>query len=109
MPTSRRQASPPRRKPPSSAPSTATARLTDRPMHRIDAWRMIKRRAQAIGLPEEICNHTFRATGITAYLENGGTIEHAQQIANHESPKTTKLYDRTSDQITLDEVERIVI
>ena len=84
-------------------------RLTARPMHRIDAWRMIKRRAQAIGLPEEICNHTFRATGITAYLENGGTIEHAQQIANHESPKTTKLYDRTSDQITLDEVEKIVI
>ena len=83
--------------------------LTLRPMHRIDAWRMIKRRAQAIGLPEDICNHTFRATGITAYLENGGTIEHAQQIANHESPKTTKLYDRTSDQITLDEVERIVI
>ena len=69
---------------------------------------MIKRRAKAIGLPETICCHTFRATGITAYLENGGTIEHAQQIANHESPKTTKLYDRTSDQITLDEVERIV-
>jgi len=84
-------------------------RLTPRPMHRMDAWRMIKRRAQAIGLPEDICNHTFRATGITAYLENGGTVEHAQQIANHESPKTTKLYDRTSDQITLDEVERIVI
>ena len=60
-------------------------------------------------IPEDICNHTFRATGITAYLENDGTIEHAQQIANHESPKTTKLYDRTSDQITLDEVEKIVI
>jgi integrase/recombinase XerD len=56
-----------------------------------------------------MCNHTFRATGITAYLENGGTIEHAQQISNHESPKSTKLYGRTSDQITLDEVERIVI
>ena len=84
-------------------------RLTDRPMHRIDAWRMIKRRAKVIGLPEEICNHTFRATGITAYLENGGTIEHAQQIANHESPKTTKLYDRTSDQIDLDEIEKIQI
>jgi integrase/recombinase XerD len=83
--------------------------LTTRPMSRIDAWRMIKRRALAIGLPEEICNHTFRATGITAYLENGGTIEHAQQIANHESPKTTKLYDRTNDQITLDEIERIAI
>ena len=84
-------------------------KLTGRPMHRNDALRMIKQRATAIGLPEEICCHTFRATGITAYLENGGTIEHAQQIANHESPKTTKLYDRTSDQITLDEVERIAI
>jgi integrase/recombinase XerD len=78
-------------------------------MHRIDAWRMIKCPAHALGLPEAICNHTFRATGITAYLENGGSIEHAQQIANHESPKTTKLYDRTSDQITLDEVEKIMI
>jgi site-specific recombinase XerD len=84
-------------------------RLTDRPMHRNDALRMIKRRAKAAGLSEAVCCHTFRATGITAYLENGGTIEHAQQIANHESPKTTKLYDRTSDQITLDEIEKIVI
>ncbi|MBV8522527.1 MAG: tyrosine-type recombinase/integrase [Acetobacteraceae bacterium] len=83
--------------------------LTPRPMHRNDAWQMIKRRAKAAGLSEAVCCHTFRATGITAYLENGGTIEHAQQIANHESPKTTKLYDRTNDQITLDEVERIVI
>ena len=56
-----------------------------------------------------ICCHTFRATGITAYLENGGTLENAQAMAAHESPKTTKLYDRTGDEITLDEVERIVI
>ncbi len=56
-----------------------------------------------------VCCHSFRATGITAYLENGGTREHAQQIAAHESPRTTKLYDRTSDQITLDEIERITI
>jgi site-specific recombinase XerD len=84
-------------------------RLTDRPMDRNDALRMIKRRARAAGLPEEICCHTFRATGITAYLENGGTIEKAQRIANHESPKTTKLYDRTSDKIDLDEIERIQI
>ena len=76
---------------------------------RPNALDMIKRRAKAAGLSETICCHTFRATGITAYLENGGTIENAQAIANHESPKTTKLYDRTSDQITLDEVERIVI
>ncbi len=97
--------------PPSSIRSAAgkTARLTDRPMDPNDALRMIKRRAKAIGLPEAVCCHTFRATGITAYLENGGTIENAQAIANHESPKTTKLYDRTSDQITLDEVERIAI
>jgi integrase len=83
--------------------------LTDRPLDARNALDMIKRRAKAIGLPETICCHTFRATGITAYLENGGTIENAQAIANHESPKTTKLYDRTSDQITLDEVERILI
>jgi len=83
--------------------------LTANAMSRYDALKMIKRRARAAGLPADICNHTFRATGITAYLEAGGTIEKAQQIAAHESPKTTKLYDRTSDQITLDEVERILI
>ena len=84
-------------------------KMTDRPIDPRNALDIIKRRAKAIGLPETICCHTFRATGITAYLENGGTIENAQAIANHESPKTTKLYDRTSDQITLDEVERIAI
>ena len=62
-----------------------------------------------VGLPYSTCCHTFRATGITAYLENGGTIENAQAIAAHESPRTTKLYDRTDDEITLNEVERIVI
>jgi hypothetical protein len=49
---------------------------------------MVKRRARAAGLSERTCCHTFRATGITAYLGNGGTLGHAQQIANHESPKT---------------------
>jgi integrase/recombinase XerD len=83
--------------------------LTDRPMHRNDVLGMIKRRAREADLPESTCCHTFRATGITAYLENGGTIENAQAIAAHESPRTTKLYDRTGDDITLDEVERIAI
>lgn len=83
--------------------------LTGEPMTRNDAFRMVKRRAKAAGLPETTCNHTFRATGITAYLGNGGTIENAQAIAAHESPRTTKLYDRTSDEITLDEIERILI
>jgi site-specific recombinase XerD len=84
-------------------------KLTRRPMDPNDALRMIKRRARVAGLSPEVCCHTFRATGITAYLEAGGTIEKAQQIAAHESPKTTKLYDRTSDQISLDEIERIAI
>ena len=83
--------------------------LTLKPMTRIDVFRMVKRRAAGASLPSSTCCHTFRATGITAYLENGGTIENAQAIAAHESPRTTKLYDRTSDEITLDEVERIVI
>ncbi|MDR3634475.1 MAG: tyrosine-type recombinase/integrase [Isosphaeraceae bacterium] len=82
---------------------------TELPLDRRNAWDMVKRRAKAAGLSDRLCNHSFRATGITAYLENGGTLEHAQQIAAHESPKTTKLYDRTADQITLDEIERIVI
>ena len=68
----------------------------------------IKRRAAASGLPPQTC-HTYRATGITAYLSNGGTLERAQQIAGHASPKTTKLYDRTADTVTVDEIERIVI
>jgi len=84
-------------------------KITANPMTRTDVLRMVKRRAFAAGLPASTCCHTFRATGITAYLENGGTIENAQAIAAHESPRTTKLYDRTSDDITLDEVERIAI
>jgi site-specific recombinase XerD len=84
-------------------------RLTERGMHRLDVYQMIRRRAKSAGLPETTCCHTFRATGITAYLSNGGTVEKAQAIAAHESPRTTKLYDRTGDEITLDEVERILI
>lgn len=86
-----------------------TGTLTEKAMHRIDAYRMIQRRAAAMGLKMRINCHTFRATGITVYLEAGGTLENAQAMAAHESPKTTKLYDRTGDAITLDEVERIVI
>jgi integrase/recombinase XerD len=87
----------------------STDTLTSRRMSRGDVWHMIRRRAVKAGLPARTCCHTFRATGITDYLENGGTIEKAQTIAAHESPRTTKLYDRTSDEITLDEIERIRI
>jgi site-specific recombinase XerD len=74
-----------------------------------DVYRMVQRRAAAGGIATKIGNHTFRATGITAYLKNKGTLEHAQTIANHASPRTTKLYDRRSDEISLDEVEKIAI
>jgi integrase len=86
-----------------------TGQLTARPMSRWDAFKMIKRRARAAGVSERIGCHTFRATGITVYLQNGGSLEAAQQMANHESIRTTKLYDRTGEEITLDEVERIVL
>jgi integrase len=76
-------------------------------MSQADAWRMIRRRAGAAGILAPIGNHTFRATGITAYLGNGGTLEHAQAMAAHESPRTTKLYDRTKEHLTRDDVERI--
>jgi integrase len=81
--------------------------LSDQPMTQPDAWRMIRRRAVAVGIMAPIGNHSFRATGITAYLSNGGALEHAQEMAAHESPRTTKLYDRTKERLTQDEVERI--
>jgi len=86
-----------------------TGELTAKPMNRVDAYRMIQRRAAELGMRIKVGCHTFRATGITAYLEAGGTLENAQAMAAHESPRTTKLYDRTGDEITLDEVERITI
>lgn len=83
--------------------------LTDRPMNQVDVYRMIRRRADDAGIKTKIGCHTFRATGITEYLRNGGKLEIAQQMANHESARTTGLYDRRDDQLTLDEVERILI
>lgn len=89
--------------------TTRTGQLTDRPMSQADAYRMIQRRSLAAGIGTKIGNHSFRATGITEYLRNGGKLEIAQAMANHESARTTGLYDRRGDQINLDEVERIVI
>ena len=86
-----------------------TGRLTDRPVNRIDVYGMVRRRAREAGYKIKLGCHSFRATGITAYLEAGGSLENAQAMAAHESPRTTKLYDRTGDEITLDEVERITI
>ena len=86
-----------------------TDQLSNTPLHQSNAHAMVRRRAKAAGIGTQIGNHTFRATGITAYLKNGGTIEIAAAMANHSSTKTTQLYDRRRDEISLGEVERIHI
>jgi len=83
--------------------------LTTNPLAQADVYRMIQRRAIGAGIKTRIGNHTFRATGITQYLRNGGRRELAQQMAAHESPRTTALYDRRDDEVAVDEVERILI
>ena len=86
-----------------------TTHLSERAMSQSDVYRMIRRRAERAGIKTRIGCHSFRATGITDYLRNGGRLEIAQQMANHESARTTGLYDRRGDLVSLDEVERILI
>lgn len=81
-------------------------RLTGDALDRRNMLRMVKGRCIAAGLSEEFCNHTFRGTGITVFLHNGGSLEAAQDMANHSDPRTTKLYDRRKDLATLNEIER---
>ena len=83
--------------------------LTKPPLPSDSAYQMVGRRRAAAGIETKIGNHTFRATGITAYLKNGGTLEKAAAMANHASTRTTQLYDRRRDEMSLDEVERVVI
>jgi integrase/recombinase XerC len=86
-----------------------TRQLSVTPLPQANAFQMVRRRASAAGIATAIGNHSFRATGITAYLKNGGTLERAATMANHASTRTTQLYDRRSDDVTLDEVERVLI
>ena len=86
-----------------------TGRLSDTPLPQANAFAMVRRRAKAAGIETAIGNHSFRATGITAYLKNGGTLEKAAAMANHASTRTTQLYDRRTDEISLDEIERVLI
>jgi site-specific recombinase XerD len=72
-------------------------------------YAMIQRRASSAGIITRVGNHTFRATGVTAYLKNGGTLECAAQMANHASTRTMQLYDRRAEEVTLDEIERILV
>ncbi|GGE89043.1 tyrosine-type recombinase/integrase [Niveispirillum cyanobacteriorum] len=86
-----------------------SGRLTDRPLPQANVHAMIRRRAAAAGIATPIGCHSFRATGITAYLANGGTLERAAALANHASTRTTQLYDRRHDAVSLTEVERVRI
>lgn len=81
-------------------------RLTGQSITRRDMLRVVKDRCRSAGLSEAFCNHTFRGTGITVFLHNGGALEAAQDMANHSDPRTTKLYDRRKDLATLSEIER---
>lgn len=84
-----------------------TGKLTENPMSRFDAWKMVRRRLKDAGIEGEFTNHSFRATGITTFLENGGSLESAQFIAGHADSRTTKLYDRRHQRASLEDLERV--
>lgn len=86
-----------------------TGQLSTTALSQANAHTMVRRRALSAGIKTPIGNHTFRATGITAYLKNSGTLENAAAMANHASTRTTQLYDRRRYDICLDEVERIYL
>lgn len=81
--------------------------LTANRLTRNDALQMIRRRATAAGIKTKITPHSFRATGITIFRAEGGSIDEAQQMAAHADPRTTQLYDRSRDEVTVEAVERI--
>jgi integrase len=68
---------------------------------------MINRRVREANVTARATCHTFRATRITNFLENGGMFEEAAEIAAHESTRTTGLYDRRKDKMTLEAIELI--
>lgn len=83
--------------------------LSGKPIRRQAVFETVKRRCAAAGLRISICNHSFRGTGITIHLENGGTIEGAQDLAVHADSRTTRLYDRRKRKVQRAEVERVQI
>jgi len=86
-----------------------TGKLSDRPMSRVDAWYMVRRRANDAGLEAAIGNHSFRAIGLTDFLLNGGEITTAQRMAGHANIRTTQTYDRREDEFSFSEIERVGI
>jgi len=86
-----------------------TGKLSVRPMSRVDAWYMVRRRAADAGIEAAIGNHSFRAIGMTDYMENGGDITVAQRMAGHANIRTTQMYDRRGDEVSFSEIERVGI
>jgi integrase/recombinase XerD len=92
-------------------PSFGKNRETIEPRHldRRSVLKLVEKRARTSGILKRVCCHSFRATGVTQYMNSGGTIEIAQRIAGHTSPSTTRIYDRSGDQLTIEEIERVQI
>lgn len=92
-------------------PSTRgrSRKLSQKRISANSAWYMVQRRGLDAQLETRICNHSFRGSGITNYLENGGSLDIAQEMAAHEDPRTTKLYDRRREKLSQTEIERIRI
>jgi integrase/recombinase XerD len=80
-----------------------------RRLDRRSILKLVENRAKASEITKRVCCHSFRATGITEYMNSGGTIEIAQQIAGHKSSSTTRIYDRSRDRLTIEEIERVQI
>mgnify|MGYP001003684833 CR=1 FL=1 len=85
----------------------AHSELSDKAISRDETLQMVKRRLKRAGLPMLFSNHSFRATGITTFLENGGQLEVAQRIAGHADSRTTKGYDRRATRLELSEIIRV--
>jgi hypothetical protein len=85
-----------------------SAKLTNNSLRRENVLGMVKQRARAAGLTSRLCNHSYRATGIAAFIA-GGKVDKSRQMAAQASTKTTELYNRTGDDMMLDEAERIAI
>ncbi len=90
-------------------PAFAKGRLSSRHLNRRSVLKLVEKQANATGILKKVCCHSFRATGITEYMNRGGTIDVAQRIAGHQSSTTTKIYDRSRDRLTLEEIERVSI
>ena len=85
----------------------ATAIYTGAPKDGPSRPKQVKDRAEEAGFdPSRVCCHTFRGTGITAYLENGGKLEVAQHLTGHADASTTKLYDRRKELVSKEKVEK---